>query len=440
MQTMMIHTINAELNASQKHENLVNMSDDRTHQQRAASAFSANKATFHTNPASQQPQHQNYDKLATQIHVLPTILPPGSSSPFMMTNNALSDEREGSFLASSSATHTQSKAAFYHHREPVERNAHHPCSCNECAYHYWHNYHYYHGIQMHGQCYTPYTSSSQERPSLRRRVSSDPRQISSHSAYLSRGDYNGESSRLPCMFPGGSGEAIDADQEVEMITSRQIGAPVHPYSRQPYQHCRRHEASERKHLRPYETCLPYGQQHPYHPYPSPYTHPYPRHAYDAYHHERDLNAPYQVTPIRHTSTRKRKQYDEFILRPRKDYIIHADRSASPCSDITSSPTPSLDSFDIPEIQSLCKKIEEPLRITDVPVLELKTVAPRIERHPSRKNSTADFSEPDIVRMVSPIKPKSSDEKSDAELPKNVWRKRDDRVADQFVAISNNISQ
>ena len=80
--------------------------------------------------------------------------------------------------------------------------------------------------------------------------------------------------------------------------------------------------------------------------------------------------------------------------------------------------------------------------TDVPVLEIKPIEPRIERHSSKDNTSRGFDfniKEREVRMVSPVKPKASEEKILEKFTNSVWREREDEL-DQFVAISKNITE
>jgi hypothetical protein len=415
------------------------MANFRTHEERITSeshpgsGFCGRESIFRLNRVSHQPWYQqDHVERAPHRHHLSAVVHRGSGSPFVMTNI---EERKDSFMTSSSATVSQRNAAFYHCQRHVDNNA--QCSCNECARHYWHNYHFRHSNHAYGRSFSPYANPSYERPSVRRRISPDPRIHSGRSAYVST---HGESGHG---MPTDNGAIDSYDQEVEMITSRQVNDRLHPHYDQSRQHGGCHEYSETTYHRQQTPHLSYSPHYVYHPYPNPYFHPYPHYGHtrrvqDAPHQD----APHQM-PMRHATIRKRKQYDEFLLRPQKDYIIYADRSGSPCSDITSSPTPSLDmdSFDIQESTECHQKDKIVVVNTDVPVLEIKPIEPRIERHSSKDNTSGfDFNIKEReVRMVSPVKPKASEEKIHEKFANSVWREREDEL-DQFVAISKNITE
>ncbi len=418
----MMMSAQADLKPNQENSHLTNMRNEQVYQHHADSAFSLSRPALFVPSAQQHPKRKKYRNRAPQESpLLPTFLPQRRSSPQMRFS--LSEEREGSFVNPSS------DAAFYSQRAPIACGHHDRCSCNECAHRYWHKYHRHHRNHVHERCETP----ALDHPSIRRRISSDTRQELSRSPYLPHGGYERESSNRLSIFRDRSG--VDAnDREVEMITSRHFGNIVHPYSLHPHEQGHWHEPIRDV----VGNALPYPNHPPYyHPYPYPYVHPYPHPAHDAFYRVGDRNTHYYNMHLSNSATRKRKSHDEFLLRPRKDYIIYADRSESPRSDITASPTPSLDSFDIPEIKEICQKEEETLEIdTGKPVIGFANTAPRIERNSSGKTTRFDFSEKPktgIVRIVSPIKPKTSEDKSVEELsslPKTGTRD------DHFIAISD----
>mmetsp|Transcript_27278 Transcript_27278/g.40304 ORF Transcript_27278/g.40304 Transcript_27278/m.40304 type:complete len:490 (+) Transcript_27278:49-1518(+) len=292
----------------------------------------------------------------------------------------------------------------------------------------------------------------------------------------------------------------DPDQEVEQIMSNetpwnrspheyepaQLPAPCHlpqpqPQPHHPY-HYDQHQHHYPIHHSNFYASHPYSsyyhpnaqqQQQPrYHPSPSPhpYSHPHPH-------------------PHSHLRERKRK-----YRRSRKEFIINVDRSLSPAlSDITASPTPSMDEFDDDNYEDnnnndaaekekynkSFKAMLQPLlechKTTDVTVTQLRIDTsspsdnlnvnmdpPRIERKsslPSKKQTTFDWNidvdSDNVVRTVSPMK--SSPRKEDItpisrcdhsnsnsnhlSKKKKVWRqkKSQDDVSQRFL-IANNISQ
>lgn len=307
----------------------------------------------------------------------------------------------------------------YYRTSPYGSTAQHPpCSCQECAHHYWQYYNSYYGGYGYQQQYDSrdaHRASENERTIFRRRVSKES--PAPHQAVASFDEMRRTPSRDNT--PGGADEPIDAsDKEVEMITSRRV------------------RERERE-------CYP--NRHPYHPHVSSqhdyrnaphHHHPYyyPYHGYHSYYEN-----GYYYPPADNVVRRKKKKYDEFLLRPRKDYTVYANRCNSAMSDMTASPTPSLSGFEIPEIEGRGGTKKEDAAVFFSDAFEL----PRLKRRLDNDGNNAfDFDEEGagIVRMVSPAKPKEDEVTKQEE--KDVWRAKKRKCGndDPYAGISKNVSQ
>jgi hypothetical protein len=299
----------------------------------------------------------------------------------------------------------------------AQHDHHPPCSSHEYAHHYWQYYNSYYGgygyqHQYHSR--DARRANEDERPIFRRRVSTespDPQK-----ALASFDEARRSSSRENA--PGGADEAIDAsDREVEMITSRRV---------------RERERDCYPNRRPYhpQVSSHHYRYAPYHH--NPYYYPY--HGYHSYY-ENGYYYPAADNIVR----QKKKKYDEFLLRPRKDYMIYANRCNSAMSDITASPTPSLSGFDMPEIEELGDRNKEDAPVFFNDAFELPRLKRRLDND---ENDAFDFNEEGagIVRMVSPAK--KEDEVTKQEQ-RSVWRAKKRKCGNDnpyAVGISKNVSQ
>ena len=299
----------------------------------------------------------------------------------------------------------------------AQHDHHPPCSSHEYAHHYWQYYNSYYGgygyqHQYHSR--DARRANEDERPIFRRRVSTespDPQK-----ALASFDEARRSSSRENA--PGGADEAIDAsDREVEMITSRRV---------------RERERDCYPNRRPYhpQVSSHHYRYAPYHH--NPYYYPY--HGYHSYY-ENGYYYPAADNVVR----QKKKKYDEFLLRPRKDYMIYANRCNSAMSDITASPTPSLSGFDMPEIEELGDRNKEDAPVFFNDAFELPRLKRRLDND---ENDAFDFNEEGagIVRMVSPAK--KEDEVTKQEQ-RSVWRAKKRKCGNDnpyAVGISKNVSQ
>lgn len=338
-----------------------------------------------------------------------------------------------------------------------------PCSCRACAYRCDY-YNWYYGHNRNEAYYSTYyhqtafTATEDERPIFRRRISDDSpgatevapcHAIPTPQESLGHGE---------CM-PIGDECAVDpSDREVEMITSKRhnvvpsaaydqmehspslLSFPHDYYSSYGY-----YPYPQQVHPRLQAALLPTHYIYP-HPLAPHYSMVYqdPRYMYSYYAqspHYLD-SYPMYPYPIEEAHGRKRKRYDDFLLRPLKDYIIYADRGSSPVSDITASPTPSLSEFE--EVQELGRIDKEDLvvDVNSLPV-EMEDQPPRIERNAARKATQFVFGNQESLRTVSPSKSKGAEERrgqggrSDA----CIEPKLKGGAGGKFLtAIANNISQ
>ena len=293
-------------------------------------------------------------------------------------------------------SHHNSQSQYFR-APPYSSIAQHPCSCQECAHHYWQYYNAHYGSYgyYHQPCH-PHEATrvtGHERPTFHRRVSTE----SPPQTFASRD----EGKRSLKRNDAPEYEAADAsDREVAMITSR----CEHPHpNHYAYPHIsRRHYHHHHPSYLPYHH-YPYNGYHPY--YDKSYNHP---------------------AASDNMSRRKKTKYDEFLLRPQKDYVIYADRSNSRMSDITASPTPSLSDFESCDMEDL-EKHDARKFATDVPpVLAFNPdfELPRLKRRRiDMEGAKFDvMNEGDeIVRTVSPAKSKEHDTMKKVIRDDQVWR-------------------
>lgn len=283
------------------------------------------------------------------------------------------------------------------------RECHGPCHCHNCATYYWNYYQSYFRQYDASPYHTHYDSYMQfksmgpsyEIPSLGRRVS----------------------------VPSEMEQIDNPDKEVEMITKRSRYEDRDHFHHHARSHSRTHH--HYSYHRPHEYCYPPSHYYPHDPY----------HHYNGYH--GSYPTPYHHAPQPNIARRKRKRYDEYLLRPKRDFIIHAGRSESPMSDITASPTPSLSDFGLPEETEESKELKVE---TDAALVEFAPKVPTLKRR--RSNNTFDFAHEgdfDLLRAVSPLKDKLSDNTSPKnEKSKSIWREEETTLI--IPPITNNVSQ
>ena len=456
-----MYLVNREINAApgdhhrtsrqHKSEKQIDMTTEQRQQHLGLASFREPSSNSHHVHLDNHPYRDSelYQFRAPQKHHSNPGLPLNPEISPAGTHAEVQDRRE---VISQHVSQSESRASPSLYRGHGPYTAHYPCSCNECVRYYWHNYHYCHTI-INGQWAIP-NGPSPYCPVLRRCVSSEPRQNVSWTTPndVPVPDEKKEEPLRQDMNFDVCGDASDAnDQEVEMITSRQMSRNTRPYEHRRPQKRRRRRRSEHMPTHPYvqhpHMNIAHAQQYAYQPYANPYSRVHPHQLYPFFRVKPSHTMYHDGYALHHARSRKRKHvYDEFLLRPRKDYIIHADRSESPFSDITASPTPSLDGFDIPEIERLCRNEKDSLVIrTDAPVLDINISMdinmPRIERHSATKKrghfNFDDNEETVPVRIVSPTKPKSKDDNCSEEL--KIWGEKKDRSG-EFATISRSSSE
>jgi len=354
------------------------------------------------------------------------------------------------------------------------------CSCRDCMYYqkYYHNYpnhtaSYYSPYRPPATSWTPV---DQDRPIFRRRISDDSPRVAPPSVVVLTHNLANEGMGQNNRYRHGEDQGIvdPCDVEVEQITRR----------KRDYEQTLSHGQFEGPQLsqlasfpnQHYFGCYSYGYPtfppllqeaspisqyyHPYQPshlppvyYPNAFQDPaymYSYYSNSFYHPE---SYPCYPVPMEDVNAPKRKRYDDFLLRPQKDYLIYADRCSSPMSDITASPTPSLSDFG--EVEEMGRIDKEDL-VVDVhsPLVPLDLVPPRIERMVVKDSSIAYTFEKkqgskDVVRTVSPIKPKVVEEGTTRSEggQRDIWIKEEVKNAaaingenNYLATISNNISQ
>lgn len=365
----------------------------------------ARNATYHrgplTLPQSQSRHYQSPDTCVMDIH---------GSSRLEATGEDMIVTPQASPRAA------RRPNSQYFRAPPYASTSQHPCSCHECCHHYWQCYSSYYRSYGYEQPWHPRDATratENDRPIFRRRMSAES---SRPQTFASRD----EAKRSLRRNDGPAEEAIDAsDIEVEMITSGQKWSHRNHHA---YPHVSSHH---------YHHQLP--SYLPYHH--NPYY--YPHHGYHSYYE----NGNYYPTASNNVVSRKRKKYDEFLLRPKKDYIIYADRSNSRMSDITASPAPSLSGFEISDIEELGKHDRKQIAIdVNAPVLNVDFKRPSLKRRRNDREDKFDFNEEvdDIVRTVSPAKSKELVPKKKVNEDGQVWRDKSNN--DNFaVTISKKVS-
>ncbi len=181
-------------------------------------------------------------------------------------------------------------------------------------------------------------------------------------------------------------------------------------------------------------------------------------AYKNQHNHNNSTIP-QTQP--YNNPRKRKQGKESLssTSPRQDYYIFTDRPISPMSDVSASPVPfdedHCEQSDKPMAKGSFKKSNpvssehlhgisrsrKKLAIdTSFDESNMKNAEPKISRRKGKSGSKFNFDDDGVVRIISPLKGKTDDEKklkSTSGLSKKIWRSK---LKTSNLIITNNVSQ